>query len=83
MATHAASTNAVIAVAPASAVCPISAAAPEYSASTSARVSAAIERKNARTAGRSEWTHRRASEVEEQIRRGRPEIADVIVHTEP
>jgi cation diffusion facilitator family transporter len=27
--------------------------------------------------------HRRASEVEEQIRRERPEIADVIVHTEP
>jgi cation diffusion facilitator family transporter len=27
--------------------------------------------------------HRRASEVEEQIRRRRPEIADVIVHTEP
>jgi len=27
--------------------------------------------------------HRRASEVEERIRRERPEIADVIVHTEP
>jgi divalent metal cation (Fe/Co/Zn/Cd) transporter len=27
--------------------------------------------------------HRRASEVEERIRRGLPEIADVIVHTEP
>ena len=27
--------------------------------------------------------HRRASEVEELIRRERPEIADVIVHTEP
>jgi divalent metal cation (Fe/Co/Zn/Cd) transporter len=30
-----------------------------------------------------EQAHRRASEVEEQIRRERPEIADVIVHTEP
>ena len=27
--------------------------------------------------------HRRASEIEERIRRERPEIADVIVHTEP
>jgi cation diffusion facilitator family transporter len=27
--------------------------------------------------------HRRASEIEERIRRARPEIADVIVHTEP
>jgi cation diffusion facilitator family transporter len=27
--------------------------------------------------------HARASEIEEQIRRARPEIADVIVHTEP
>jgi divalent metal cation (Fe/Co/Zn/Cd) transporter len=27
--------------------------------------------------------HRRASEVEERIRQERPEIADVIVHTEP
>ena len=27
--------------------------------------------------------HRRASEIEERIRRQRPEIADVIVHTEP
>jgi divalent metal cation (Fe/Co/Zn/Cd) transporter len=27
--------------------------------------------------------HRRASEVEERIRKERPEIADVIVHTEP
>ena len=27
--------------------------------------------------------HRRASEVEEKIRLERPEIADVIVHTEP
>jgi divalent metal cation (Fe/Co/Zn/Cd) transporter len=27
--------------------------------------------------------HARASEVEERIRRERPEIADVIVHTEP
>ena len=27
--------------------------------------------------------HARASEVEEQIRRARPDIADVIVHTEP
>ena len=27
--------------------------------------------------------HSRASEVEERIRRERPEIADVIVHTEP
>jgi len=27
--------------------------------------------------------HARASEVEERIRRARPDIADVIVHTEP
>ena len=27
--------------------------------------------------------HARASEIEEQIRRERPDIADVIVHTEP
>ena len=27
--------------------------------------------------------HARASEIEERIRRERPEIADVIVHTEP
>ena len=27
--------------------------------------------------------HARASEIEEAIRRERPEIADVIVHTEP
>ena len=27
--------------------------------------------------------HARASEIEERIRRARPEIADVIVHTEP
>jgi divalent metal cation (Fe/Co/Zn/Cd) transporter len=27
--------------------------------------------------------HSRASEIEERIRRERPEIADVIVHTEP
>ena len=27
--------------------------------------------------------HTRASEVEERIRRERPEIADLIVHTEP
>jgi divalent metal cation (Fe/Co/Zn/Cd) transporter len=27
--------------------------------------------------------HRQASEIEERIRRERPEIADVIVHTEP
>src|SRR5882762_9594869 len=37
----------------ASASCPISAAAPEYSARRSAAVSAVIERRNARTAGRS------------------------------
>jgi cation diffusion facilitator family transporter len=30
-----------------------------------------------------EEAHRRASEIEERIRRRRPEIADVIVHTEP
>jgi len=33
--------------------------------------------------GSLEQAHRRASEVEERIRRDRPEIADVIVHTEP
>jgi divalent metal cation (Fe/Co/Zn/Cd) transporter len=27
--------------------------------------------------------HARASEVEERIRRAQPEIADVVVHTEP
>ena len=27
--------------------------------------------------------HARASEIEERIRRERPEIADIIVHTEP
>ena len=27
--------------------------------------------------------HARASEIEERIRRARPDIADVIVHTEP
>jgi divalent metal cation (Fe/Co/Zn/Cd) transporter len=27
--------------------------------------------------------HARASEIEERIRRERPDIADVIVHTEP
>jgi divalent metal cation (Fe/Co/Zn/Cd) transporter len=27
--------------------------------------------------------HARASEIEEQIRRARPQIADVVVHTEP
>jgi divalent metal cation (Fe/Co/Zn/Cd) transporter len=27
--------------------------------------------------------HQRASEVEEQLRRDRPDVADVIVHTEP
>jgi divalent metal cation (Fe/Co/Zn/Cd) transporter len=27
--------------------------------------------------------HARASEIEERIRRERPEIADVVVHTEP
>src|SRR6267142_656419 len=38
----------------ASASCPMSAAAPEYSARRSAAVSAVIERRNARTAGRSQ-----------------------------
>ena len=28
-------------------------------------------------------SHQRASEIEERIRRERPDIADVIVHTEP
>jgi len=27
--------------------------------------------------------HARASEIEERIRRARPDIADVVVHTEP
>jgi divalent metal cation (Fe/Co/Zn/Cd) transporter len=27
--------------------------------------------------------HARASEVEERLRRARPDVADVIVHTEP
>jgi divalent metal cation (Fe/Co/Zn/Cd) transporter len=33
--------------------------------------------------GSLEQAHRRASEVEERIRAERPDIADVIVHTEP
>jgi divalent metal cation (Fe/Co/Zn/Cd) transporter len=32
---------------------------------------------------RLDHAHARASEIEERIRRERPEIADVIVHTEP
>ena len=32
---------------------------------------------------RLDYAHARASEIEERIRRERPDIADVIVHTEP
>src|SRR5205807_10034598 len=51
--THAAMASAASAVVLASASWPTSAAAPEYSARRSAAVSAVIERRNARTTGRS------------------------------
>src|SRR5690242_9409960 len=51
--TQAAMASAASAVVLASVRCPSSAAAPEYSARSSAAVSAVMERKNARTAGRS------------------------------
>src|SRR5207245_6654857 len=58
--THAAMASAASAVALASARWPSSAAAPEYSARRSAAVSAVMERKNARAAGRSALAQSRA-----------------------
>src|SRR5213596_582253 len=58
--THAAMASAASAVVLASARWPSSAAAPEYSARRSAAVSAVMERKNARTAGRSALAQSRA-----------------------
>src|SRR5260370_39186573 len=58
--TQPAMTNAMTAEVAATAIWPSSAAAPEYSASRSAAVSAVMERKNARTAERSALAQSRA-----------------------
>ena len=56
-ATHPATASAASADVLASAICPSSAAAPEYNANSKATVSAAMDSKNARTAERSALDH--------------------------